>query len=123
MRQCAVLLTTLVLASTAPAQKPKAYQEAELLRMESVACGSHACRQYVLQTDKAIYRLRPRSEKRAAMLPIGERVQFRMDHHKFLLRLEGAGEDNREHEYIVNSIAARGESTADATPVHLNHLQ
>jgi hypothetical protein len=123
MRRPAILLTTLALAATAPAQSPKAYQNAELLKMESVACGSHLCREYVLQTDKAVYRLRPRSEKHAAMLPVGERVQFRLDQQKFLLRLQGAGEDKQEREYIVTSVAARGESTADATPVHLNHLQ
>jgi hypothetical protein len=38
-----------------------------------------------------------------------------------LLREEGA--DGKEREYVIMSIKPRGESTADASPAHLNHLQ
>jgi len=31
--------------------------------------------------------------------------------------------DNKERDYIVVSMAPRSESTADARPVRLNHLQ
>jgi hypothetical protein len=31
--------------------------------------------------------------------------------------------DNKEREYVVLSMTPRSESTADASPVHLNHLQ
>jgi hypothetical protein len=38
-----------------------------------------------------------------------------------LLRVEYL--DSKEREYVVVSITPRSESTADATPARLNHLQ
>jgi hypothetical protein len=32
----------------------------------------------VLQTDKMVYRIRPRDEKHPALLPVGEQAQFRL---------------------------------------------
>ena len=123
MRNRARLLTIIFIAALACAQEPKAYQEAELVRMESVPCGSRVCQEYILQTDRTVYRVRPKNEKNSELLPVGERAQFRLSKNKFLLRLQGATEEGREREYIVTSVTARGESSADATPIHLNHLQ
>ena len=80
------------------------------------------CEEYVLQTDKVTYRIRPRDEKHPAILPVGDSAQFRLEKDKMLLR---AGDiDQKEREYIVVSMTPRSNaSTADATPVHLNHLQ
>ena len=79
------------------------------------------CQEYVLQTEKTVYRIRPRDEKHPVLLPVGEQAQFRLEKDKMLLRLESA--DPKEHEYIVVSMQPRSESTADATPVKANHLQ
>jgi hypothetical protein len=38
-----------------------------------------------------------------------------------LLRVEDG--DSKEREYLIMSIKPRGDSTADASRVHLNHLQ
>jgi hypothetical protein len=140
-----LVLATLLLAATAYAKEPKAYQSGKLLQMDSVQCGvdekdgksftgeiigtdsGHKktqellCQEYLLQTDKMIYRIRPRDAKHPVLLPVGERAQFRLDKDKMLLRVEDL--DSKEREYIVVSMTPRSESTADATPARLNHLQ
>jgi hypothetical protein len=140
-----LVLASVLLATAAYAKEPKAYQSGKLLQMDSVKCGvdekdaksfagemigtdsGHKqtqellCQEYVLQTDKVIYRIRPRDEKHPVLLPVGERAQFRMEKDKLLLRLEDL--DSKEHEYIVVSMTPRAESTADAIPVQVNHLQ
>jgi hypothetical protein len=140
-----VLLASILLAATAYAKEPKAYESGKLLQMDSVKCGvdekdaksfagemigsdsGHRktqellCQEYVLQAEKVVYRIRPRDEKHPALLPVGERAQFRLEKDKLLLRVEGL--DGKEREYIVVSMTPRGDSTADATPVRLNHAQ
>ena len=140
-----LVLASILLATTAYAKEPKAYQSGKLLQMDSVKCGvdekdakSFAgemigtdsrhqktqellCQEYVLQTDKMVYRIRPRDEKHPVLLPVGEQAQFRLDKDKLLLRVEGL--DGKEREYIVVSMTPRGDSTADASPLRLNHLQ
>ena len=92
-----------LLASVAYAKKAKPHQGGKLLQMESVACGvdensgksfvgeiigtdgahkkTHEllCQEYVLQSDKVIYRIRPRDEKHPVLLPVGEQAQFRLE--------------------------------------------
>jgi hypothetical protein len=145
MRYKALVLTSILLATAAYAKEPKAYQSGKLLQMDSVNCGMEEkdaksftgeiigtdsghkktqellCQEYVLQTDKTIYRLRPKDARHPVLLPVGEQAQFRLDKDKLLLRVEAL--DSKEREYIVVSIAPRSESTADASPVRLNHLQ
>jgi hypothetical protein len=146
MRSKLMVCLVLGLASAAYAKDPKAYQTGKLLQMDSVQCGiaekdakSFAgemlgsdsgskkteelfCQEYVLQSDKVIYRVRPRDEKHPVLLPVGEYAQFRLDKDKMLLRVEGV--ENKEREYIVVSMTPRTDSnTADATPTRLNHLQ
>ena len=73
------------------------------------------CQEYVLQTEKVVYRIRPRDEKHPMLLPVGEQAQFRLQKDKMLLRVES--HDSKEREYIVVSMTPRAEnSTADATP-------
>ncbi len=145
MRYKSLVLALILLAATAYAKEPKAYQSGKLLQMESVKCGMDEkdaksfagemigtdsghrktqellCQEYVLQTDKMVYRIRPRDEKHPVLLPVGEPAQFRLDKDKLLLRMEGV--DSKEREYIVVSMTPRSESTADAGPLSLNHLQ
>lgn len=146
MRSKLILCVALVVASTSFAKDPKPYQTGKLMQMDSVPCGvaekdTHSlgaemlgtdsgnkktqevlCQEYVLQTERVIYRIRPRDEKHPVLLPIGAQAQFRISKDKMLLRVEDL--DNKEHEYIVVSMSPRSEgSTADASPVHINHLQ
>jgi hypothetical protein len=136
----------LLIAAMAYAKEPKIYQTGKLLQMDSVECGvdekdgkslagemlgtdsghkkTHEllCQEYVLQAEKVIYRIRPRDEKHPALLPVGEKAQFRLEKDKMLLRVEDL--DSKEREYIVVSMTPRSDSnTADATTTHVNHLQ
>ncbi len=145
MRYRTFVLASILLATAAYAKEPKAYQSGKLLQMDSVSCGvdekdgksftgeligtdsGHKktqellCQEYLLQTDKMIYRIRPRDAKHPVLLPVGERAQFRLAKDKMLLRVEDL--DSKEREYIVVSMTPRSESTADASPGRLNHLQ
>jgi hypothetical protein len=125
-------LCVVVLAGTAYAKDPKPYQTGTLVRMDSVAClaSEHGqekyhqplCREYVVQAENVVYRIRPRDEKHAAMLPVDTRVQFRMEKDKMVLRTEDF--TGKDREYMVFSAAPRSESNAaDAAPTRLNHLQ
>jgi hypothetical protein len=124
-----VFLTTFLIETTF-GKTPVAYQSGELVQMDSVQCssgenktqaGELICREYVLQTDRVVYRIRDTNGGREALLPIGSRAEFRFDKNKMLLRIEGV--DNRQRAFMVETMKPRGESTADITAVHLNHLQ
>lgn len=126
MRYKSLVLALLLLAATAYAQVPEAYQSGTLLQMDSVSCSvgktkDSLCHEYLLQTDKTIYRIRPRHRKKAVLLPVGEQAQFRLQKDKMLVLVEAI--DANEREYVVVSTAPRSDSTADARPVRLNHLQ
>ena len=146
MRSKLMLCVVLGLASAAYAKDPKAYQTGKLLQMDSVQCGmaekeakslagemlgtdsgskeTHEllCQEYVVQSERVIYRIRPRDEKHPVLLPVGEQAQFRLQKDKMLLRVEDL--DNKEREYVVVSMTPRSDSTAaDATPARENHLQ
>lgn len=145
MRYKSLVLASILLAATAHAKEPKAYQSGKLLQMDSVKCGvdekdaksfagemigtdsGHRkteellCQEYVLQAEKVVYRIRPRDEKHPALLPVGAQAQFRLEKDKLLLRVEDL--DSKEREYVVVSMTPRGDSTADASPGRLNHAQ
>jgi hypothetical protein len=145
MRYKSLALASIMLAATAYAKEPKAYQSGKLLQMDSVQCGvdekdaksftgeiigtdsGHKktqellCQEYLLQTDRMVYRIRPKDAKHPVLLPVGERAQFRLNKDKMLLRVEDL--DSKEREYIVVSMTPRSDSTADASPARLNHLQ
>jgi hypothetical protein len=141
-----MLCAVLAVAVTCYAKDPKPYQTGKLVQMDSVRCGTAEkehktfademlgtdsgskntqellCQEYVLQAEKVTYRIRPRDEKHPALLPVGDRAQFRLQKDKMLLRVEEL--DNKEREYVVVSMMPRSDSTAaDATPSRLNHLQ
>jgi hypothetical protein len=132
MRSKCILCVVLGLAAVGFAKDPKPYLTGKLTQMDSVQCGvadsggkqtqQPLCQEYVLQADRVTYRIRPRDEKHSALLPVGESAEFRLQKDKMLLRIEAL--DSKEHEYIVVSKAPRSDgSSADATPIRLNHLQ
>jgi hypothetical protein len=133
MRSKWMLCAVLAVASIAYAKDPKAYQSGKLVQMDSVQCGTAEkdgkskktqdllCQEYVVESDRVNYRIRPRDEKHPALLPVGERAEFRLEKDKMVLRME---DSNKEHEYTVVSMTPRTDSSAaDATPARVNHLQ
>jgi hypothetical protein len=126
MRCKSLVLALILLAATSYGQEPKAYQSGKLLQMDSVSCSAQKtqellCQEYLLQTDKVDYRIRPRDAKHPVLLPVGEQAQFRLEKDKMVVRVEAL--DNRERDYVVVSMGPRSESTANVRPVRLNHLQ
>jgi len=123
-----ILMATLLVAAFASG-KEKQYQSGKLLKMESVKCGTDEkngkslagemigtdsahmktrellCQQYTLQTATVIYTIQPKDEKHPALLPIGEKAQFRIEKDKIQLRVEDA--DDKEREYLVISMVPR----------------
>src|SRR3989454_5165845 len=141
-----ILMATIMLASLAHAKEPKHFQTGVLLQMDSAECGydeksgksfagemlgtdsghkkTHAllCQEYILQSDRVIYRIRPKDDKHPVLLPVGGNAQFRMVKDKMSLRVEDL--DDKEREYFVISMTPREDSkTAESTPSKLNHLQ
>ena len=124
-----IFAAILLMASFAYAREPKHYESGVLLQMDSAECGmdensgksfageligtdgahkkTHAllCQEYILQGERVIYHIRPRDEKHPALLPVGEKAQFRLEKDKMLLRVEDG--DNKEREYIVVSMTPR----------------
>src|ERR1700757_1331119 len=102
MRSEWILCGLLGLASVMYAKEPRAYQTGKVVQMDSVKCGTSEkdatslagemlgndsgsrktqdlmCQEYVLQTERVTYRIRPRDEKHPALLPVGEVAQFRL---------------------------------------------
>src|SRR5215468_1657418 len=134
-----IVICVSLLATVAFAKEPKSRQSGKIMQMESVACGvdensgksvmgeiigtdsahkkTHEllCQEYVLQSDKVIYRIRPRDEKHPVLLPVGEKAQFRMDKDKMKLRVEDL--DDKEREYTVVSMTPR-ESASQTASAH-----
>jgi hypothetical protein len=130
-----IFLGVVLVVSVAYAKDVKPRQSGKLLQMESVACGvdensgkslageligtdsahkkSHEllCQEYVLQTERVIYRIRPRDEKHPVLLPVGEQAQFRMQKDKMILRMEDL--DDKDREYTVVSMTPREDSSPE----------
>jgi hypothetical protein len=129
------VLAIVLLASMGYAKDAKPRQSGKLLQMESVACGvdensgksvvgeligtdsahkkTHEmlCQEYILQTDKIIFRIRPRDEKHPVLLPVGEQAQFRIQKDKMILRVEDL--DDKDREYNVVSMTPREDSSSE----------
>jgi hypothetical protein len=132
------LAACLILAGVCAAKEHTDYQKGTLLRMDSSSCGLQEkggksvtgeligtdsqskktqevlCQEYVLQTDKVVYRIRPKDDKHPALLPIGETAQFRISKDKLILKVPES--DDKEREYIVVSMTPR----QDAPPQTAN---
>ena len=131
-----IALFALLCASFAYARDQRAPQSGTLLQMDSVECGTDQksaksitgeiigtdsahqkmhtllCQEYLLQTERIIYRIRPKDDKHPALLPVGEKAQFHIDKDHMKLRVEDL--DDKEREYIVVSMTPRVETqTAD----------
>jgi hypothetical protein len=156
MRSNWMLCIVLAVAATAYAKDPQPYQIGDLQQMDAVQCGTGEkqagnlagempgndsgskptqqplCQEYVLQSERVTYRIRPRNDKDSVLLPVGEPVRFRLETDIIVLRVEDLsgthlpGKDSRgkDHQYVIVSMSPRSDSSsADATPAHLNHLQ
>jgi hypothetical protein len=124
-----ILSMALLLVGTCAAKERDDYQKGVLLRMDSTSCGMQEkgsktvageilgtdgehkktqevlCQEYVLQSDRIIYRIRPKDDKHPVLLPIGETANFRLHKDKLILRVPEA--DGKEREYIVVSMTPR----------------
>ena len=124
-----LVIAVILLAAVAFAKEPKPRQTGKLMQMESVACGvdensgkslageiigtdsahkkTHEllCQEYLLQTDKVIYRIRPRDDKHPVLLPVGAEAQFRLQKDKMVLRVEDL--DDKDRDYVVVSMTPR----------------
>jgi len=122
------------------AAKEHDYQKGILLRMDSTSCGMQEkgskslsgellgtdaqskktqevlCQEYVLQTDKLTYRIRPKDDRHPALLPIRESAQFRIQKDKLILRVPEA--DGKEREYVVVSVTPRQDAPAQSASMN-----
>ena len=64
------------------------------------------CQEYILKTDRLIYRIRPKDDKHPALLPVGESNLHCTN--KMLLRVPEV--DGKEREYIVASMTRRADA-------------
>lgn len=131
MRRALVVVVLLFAANVQAKDKP-VYEKGVLLQMESTSCGyaekdnktltgellgtdgQHKkaqevlCQEYILKSDRLIYRIRPKDDKHPVLLPVGEAAEFRISKDKMLLRVpEG---DGKEREYIVVSMTPRADA-------------
>lgn len=145
MRSKLLLCVIAGFALTAYAKQAKHYQSGKVLQMDAVPCGTAEkdaksfagellgtdssskktqevlCQEYVLQTDRVIYRIRPRDEKHPVLLPVGEQAQFRLQKDKMLLSVEDL--DSKEREYVVVSMTPRSDNNTAAVSSNSNHDQ
>jgi len=120
-------------AAPAPAKDKPAYERGVLLQMDSTYCGyaekdgktltgeilgtdgQHKntkevlCQEYILKSDRLIFRIRPKDDKRPTLLPVGESAEFRIHKDKMLLRVPES--DGKEREYIVVSMTPRADAS------------
>jgi len=133
-----LLMGILLFAFVAQAREKPSYEKGKLLQMESVPCGyaensgkgvgavllgtdsghkktqEMLCPEYLLQSDRIIYRIRPKEEKHPILLPVGETAEFRIHKDKLMLRVPEA--DAKEREYLVISMTPRAD-VKEAKPV------
>lgn len=124
-----------LLSLAAFAKEPRFYQKGQLVNMESVPCGyaensgktlkgqilgtdgghkntkEMLCQEYVLRSDKVLYRIRPRDEKHPVLLPVGETAEFRIQKDRLYLKITEM--DEKERDYTVVSMSPVGNLTAD----------
>ncbi len=132
----ATLSLLIALASTGARAKEHAHDSGTLLQMDSAECGTEQksghtlageiigtdgahqkthmllCQEYLLQSERTIYRIRPKDDKHPVLLPVGQKAQFRLDKDKMKLRVEDL--DDKERDYIVVSMTPRQEHTETA---------
>jgi hypothetical protein len=79
----------------------------EMLGTDSAHQRTHVllCQEYILQTDRVTYRIRPKDDKHPMLLPVSTKAQFRLEKDKMKLRVEDL--DDKEREYLVVSMTPR----------------
>jgi hypothetical protein len=127
-----LVVAGLLLAANVQAKNKPVYEKGVLLQMESTSCGyaekgsktiagellgtdgQHKntrevlCQEYILKSDRLIFRIRPKDDKHPLLLPVGETAEFRLNKDKMVLRVpEG---DGKEREYIVLSMTPRADA-------------
>ena len=129
MKRLIVASLVFSLACVAQAKDRPAYEKGTLMQMDSSFCGyaekdgktlagqilgtdgQHKstkevlCQEYILKSDRLIYRIRPKDDKHPVLLPIGEVAQFRINKDKLILRVPEL--NDKEHEYVVVSMTPR----------------
>jgi len=65
------------------------------------------CQDYVLQSDRIIYHIRPKDMKHPILLPVGDSVEFRIA--KTSLFLRDPETSDKEREYMVTSMEPRSD--------------
>src|SRR2546425_12156989 len=137
MKKATLAVLLLGAALSLQAKDPPAYEKGVLIQMESSSCGyaekdgktiageifgtdgQHKntkvvmCQEYVLQTGRVTYRIRPKDDKHPVLLPVGETAQFRIHKDKLILRVAEGGDD-KEREYIVVSMTPRQDAPQQA---------
>jgi len=127
-----VIVASLQSVAPAPAKDKPAYERGVLLQMDSTHCGyaekdgktlkgeilgtdgQHKntqevlCQEYILRSERLVYRIRPKDDKHPALLPVGETAEFRIHRDKMLLRVPEA--DGKEREYIVVTMTPRADA-------------
>jgi len=127
-----IALIALLCTSVVYARDHQAPQSGTLLQMDSIDCGTDQksaksftgeligtdsahqkmhtvlCQEYLLQSDRIIYRIRPKDDKHPVLLPVGERAQFHIEKDHMKLRVEDL--DGKERDYVVVSMTPRGET-------------
>lgn len=111
MKTTLALILMVGLATAAASAKESATQQATIVSMSAVPCGTQEkrhkksremlCHEYVLQTTSMEYHIREKEEKHSDLLPIGEPAEFRIDKDKIKLRMS-AGK-SKEREFLVVS--------------------
>lgn len=121
-----VVVALLFVATSGFGKDPVFHQQGTITNMDAVECGvdensgksfagevlgtdsGHKktrellCQEYVLKTDRIMYRIRPRDDKHPVLLPVGERAEFRIKKDKLLLSVPELGD--KEREYSVTSM-------------------
>ena len=137
MKKTILLMVMVLCGSLLSAKEPRPNQSGTLLQMDSVDCGAEQkggktftgemlgtdaahqkthvllCQEYLLQTDRVIYRIRPRDDKHPVLLPVGEKAQFHIEKDEMKLRVEDL--DDKEREYTVVSMTPRESASQTAS--------
>jgi len=132
MKRAILVVLLMCAAGSMQAKDKPTYEKGVLLQMDSSSCGyaekdgktiageilgtdaQHKktqevlCQEYILKTDRLIYRIRPKDDKHPTLLPVGVSAEFRLHKDKMLLRVPEA--DGREREYIVVSMTPRADA-------------
>lgn len=129
-------LVILILACSAQARGPRFYEKGTVTEMTAVDCGYEEkgapgaagvllgtgdehkktekllCQEYVLNTERVVYKIRPKDSKHPRLLPVGSEAEFRIAKDHMYLRVPELGD--KERQYVVTSMAPRTQANASS---------